>query len=63
MRPLFTLLLALSAAVQAHRWAEAIKIGDTIIHDFPNSRIALEVRDTMEPLRKRAAAPAEVAKV
>lgn len=52
-----------SAAVQAHRWAEAIKIGDTIIHDFPNSRIALEVRDTMEPLRKRAAAPAEVAKV
>jgi hypothetical protein len=52
-----------SAAVQGHRWAEAIKIGDTIIHDFPNSRIALEVRDTMEPLRKRAAAPAEVAKV
>ncbi len=52
-----------SAAVQGHRWAEAIKIGDTIIHDFPNSRIALEVRDTMEPLRKRAAANAEVAKV
>jgi hypothetical protein len=52
-----------SQAVQAHRWTEAIKIGDTIIHDFPNSRIALEVRDTMEPLRKRAAAPAEVAKV
>jgi hypothetical protein len=44
-------------AVQDHRWTEAVRLGDTIIQDFPNSRIAAECRETMETLRKRAAEP------
>ena len=47
-----------SLAVQDHHWAEAIKIGDTIMRDFPNSKIAEEVRGSMDGLRKRAAEPA-----
>lgn len=47
-----------SLAVQDHHWAEAIKIGDQIVHDFPNSKIAEEVRSSMEGLRKRASEPA-----
>jgi len=47
-----------SLAVQDHHWAEAIKIGDQIMRDFPNSKIAEEVRSAMEGLRKRAAEPA-----
>ena len=43
-----------SSAVQAHRWQEAIRIGDTIIRDFPNSQMAKEVRDKMDALRERA---------
>ncbi len=49
-----------SLAVQDHHWAEAIKIGDTIMRDFPNSKIAEEVRGSMDGLRKRAAEPAAV---
>ncbi len=51
-----------SQAVQEHHWNEAVKIGDTIIRDFPNSRIALEVKDMMDTLRQRASGHAEVAK-
>jgi hypothetical protein len=43
-----------SEAVQEHRWAEAVRLGDTIISEFPNTRMAQEVRDTMEMLRQRA---------
>lgn len=52
-----------SRSVHEENWNEAIRIGDTIVHDFPNSRIALEVKDTMEALRQRASGHAEVAKV
>jgi len=47
-----------SLAVQDHQWAEAIKIGDQIMRDFPNSKIAEEVRGSMEGLRKRLNEPA-----
>jgi hypothetical protein len=47
-------------AVQEHNWAEAIRLGDEIINDFPNTRIAQEVREKMEALRKRAESPEEM---
>lgn len=50
-----------STAVQEHRWAEALRAGEAVMREFPNSRIAQEVRENMEALRKRAAAPAEPA--
>ena len=50
-----------STAVQEHRWAEAIRAGEAVMREFPNSRIAQEVRENMEALRQRAAAPAEPA--
>jgi hypothetical protein len=45
------------SAVQDHRWVEAIRIGEQVIREFPNSRIAQEVRENMDSLRQRAAAP------
>ena len=51
-----------ATAVQDHRWGEAIRLGDVIIRDFPNTRIATEVREKMDALRQRASEPAEVAK-
>jgi hypothetical protein len=42
-------------AVKEHRWAEAIRVGETIGTEFPNSRMALEVREKMDLLRQRAA--------
>ena len=47
-----------ATAVKEQRWAEAIRIGETISKEFPNSRIAQEVRENMETLKKRAAEPA-----
>jgi hypothetical protein len=41
-------------AAQDHRWAEAIRLGESIISDFPNTRMAQEVRDMMDMLRQRA---------
>jgi outer membrane protein assembly factor BamD (BamD/ComL family) len=40
--------------VQEHKWAEAVRLGDIIVRDFPNTRIAQEVREKMEALRHRA---------
>jgi outer membrane protein assembly factor BamD (BamD/ComL family) len=51
-----------SNAVQEKRWNEAIRIGETVTQDFPNSRIALEVKDMMDTLRQRASRQAEVAR-
>jgi hypothetical protein len=47
-----------SLAVQDRQWAEAIRIGETIMRDFPNSKIAEEVKGAMDGLRKRASEPA-----
>jgi hypothetical protein len=45
-----------SMAVQDHRWEEAIRLGEVITTEFPNTKMAQEVRDMMENLRQRAAA-------
>ncbi|MGA2584100.1 MAG: hypothetical protein ABSG31_12550 [Tepidisphaeraceae bacterium] len=44
-------------AVQERKWNEAIRLGDEIISDFPNTRIAQEVREKMDALRERAGEP------
>jgi hypothetical protein len=43
-----------SLAVQDHHWREAIRLGEEIVQDFPNSRIAVEVKETMVALRQHA---------
>jgi hypothetical protein len=43
-----------STAVQDHRWIEAIRFGEQVMREFPNSRIAQEVRENMDSLRQRA---------
>lgn len=44
-------------AVHDERWPDAIRVGETIARDFPNARIAQEVRETMTALRQRAGLP------
>jgi hypothetical protein len=46
-----------STAVTDKRWVEAIRVGEQVMREFPNSRIAQEVRENMEHLRQRAAEP------
>jgi hypothetical protein len=41
-------------AVNDHRWAEAVAIGETIIAEVPNTKMAGEVRSMLELLRSRA---------
>jgi hypothetical protein len=41
-------------AVRDHNFNEAIRVGETIVKEFPNSRMAQEVRDKMELLKQRA---------
>jgi Tfp pilus assembly major pilin PilA len=48
------LRMQFTMAVQDKRWAEAIRLGDSIVAEFPNTRMAQEVRDMMEMLRQRA---------
>lgn len=43
-----------SLAVQDHHWHEALRIGEEIVRDFPNTRIATEVKETMVALRQHA---------
>ncbi len=43
-----------SSAVTDHKWSEAIKLGEAIISEFPNTRVAQEVREKMDALRGRA---------
>ncbi|HTW94877.1 MAG TPA: hypothetical protein VMD30_08800 [Tepidisphaeraceae bacterium] len=40
-------------AVQDKRWMEAVTLGDQIMTEFPNTRMAQEVREKMEMLRQR----------
>ncbi|MCC6240723.1 MAG: hypothetical protein IT448_10540 [Phycisphaerales bacterium] len=53
------LRLQFATAVQDHRWAEAVSLGEQITTDFPNTRIAQEVSEKMEALRQRASQPEE----
>lgn len=41
-------------AVNDHAWTEALRVGHTIINEFPNSKMADEVRSMMDTLRNRA---------
>lgn len=41
-------------AVQDRRWAEAADIGERIIAEFPNTRMAAEVRDVIDGIRARS---------
>jgi hypothetical protein len=47
-----------SRAVHESNWHEALRIGDVIVRDFPNSQMAREVRDVLDTLRQRASVPA-----
>jgi hypothetical protein len=51
----------LSLAIQDGHWREALNLSETIIRDFPNTRIAQEVRERMDELRQRVAGTAETA--
>ena len=42
-------------AVQDKEWSRAVRVGEQIIRDFPNSRMADEVRGMLDLLRERAA--------
>lgn len=42
-------------AVQDKEWNRAIRVGEQIMRDFPNSRMAEEVRGMLDLLRQRAA--------
>jgi len=44
-------------AVTDQQWAEAVRTGEEIIQEFPNSRMATEVRQKLDVLRGRAAQP------
>ena len=41
-------------AVQDRRWAEAARVGERIIAEFPNTRMAAEIRDVIDGIRRRA---------
>lgn len=51
---LHNLGLQFSLAVSDHNWKEALEVGRQIVDEFPNSRMAQEVRDRIEVLEKRA---------
>lgn len=42
-------------AVQDDKWDEAVRVGQEIIDEFPNSRVAQEVREKMPVMREKAA--------
>jgi len=46
-------------AVTERRWNDALAIGLEIIRDYPNARMAAEVRDALDMLRQRAHQAAE----
>jgi tetratricopeptide (TPR) repeat protein len=46
-----------SLAVTGKRWAQAVETGEQIIRDFPNSRMAQEIRDKMDVLKSKIQSP------
>lgn len=52
-----------ASAAQEKRWTDAIHIGETIIRDFPNTKLADEVREMNPVLQQRAANPEDTAAV
>jgi hypothetical protein len=51
---LVTLRKQFSDAVQSRNWSAAIKAGEIIVRDFPNTRLGGEIRDMMDVLHQRA---------
>lgn len=45
---------AFKAAVQEQRWEQALALGERITADFPNTRMAAEVRTLLEGIRQRS---------
>jgi len=52
------LVAQFGAAVHGQRWADAVRVGEQIQSEFPNSRAAQEARQKMDALRHRANEPA-----
>jgi hypothetical protein len=55
------LRIRFSQAVKEQRIVDAIRLGEEIMNDFPNTRMAQEVRDMMETLRQRMHEPQNTA--
>jgi len=51
---LHSLGVQFSLAVSGNQWAQAIQTGGEIIRDFPNSRMAEEIREKMPVLKQKA---------
>jgi hypothetical protein len=51
---LHNLGVAFTFAVSEKQWAKALETGHQIIRDFPNSKMAEEIRERMDALTKRA---------
>lgn len=49
------------SAVSEHRWAEAAHVGDEIMSEYPNTKMADEVRSMIDVLRVRASQAAVMA--
>ena len=49
-----------TVAVRDHQWQEALRLGELIEAEFPNSRMAQEVTEKMALLREKAAEPTVV---
>lgn len=41
-------------AVKDRQWSQAVRLGEEIIRDFPNTRMAAEIREVLDGLRHRA---------
>jgi hypothetical protein len=44
-------------AVHEQRWTDAVQAGEIVVRDFPNSRIAQEIRENLANLRQRTTEP------
>ncbi|GAF72838.1 unnamed protein product, partial [marine sediment metagenome] len=42
-----------SLAISEKRWGEAVETGEQIMHDFPNSRMAEEIREKWNILKQK----------
>jgi len=51
---LMNMRVQFSLAVKEKRWTDAVQVGQSIINEYPNSRMAKEVAETMDALRTRA---------
>jgi len=50
---LHNLGIQFTLAVAGNNWAKALEIGTHIIRDFPNSKMAVEIREKMEALKQK----------